>query len=234
MATDVEDYRKQFNKLAEGSLVIFISHVARNRVINHLCATTEINEEIIATAYEFVNGDSNFVSFNRFIQTIKLILSIESGSKSLEQDLESNREFTYLEYTFIPDSQFCQLQFPLKLYEIKVPKTTDCEYLRLKLRERHDISEEDNLYITDNWRFTIHRTYKDFDNIADISRVNDDIFVYHKRKMQIEESPNAQFMKLLTYEDAVKYSTYLSIDYEAIYPIKSIKMDPKEFFNFNG
>ena len=48
------------------------------------------------------------------------------GEKSLdllEQELESNKKFIYLEYTFVPDSQFGQLQFPLKLYEVKVPKS---------------------------------------------------------------------------------------------------------------
>ena len=45
------------------------------------------------------------------------------------------------------------------------------------LRERHAIPEEDTLYVTDVWRCKVHRRLRDHDDIVDITRRSDDIFV---------------------------------------------------------
>ena len=74
-------------------------------VIDHIFVTTKIDKDIITTAYKYINGDSQFVSFNRYVQTMKLISSIQSGSKlidSLKEELVSRDAFVYVEYTFIP------------------------------------------------------------------------------------------------------------------------------------
>ena len=76
------------------------------------------------------------------------------------------------------DSQFVdQFKFPLQLYEIKVQMTANFQLFTPRLRERHAIPEEDTLYVTDVWRCKFHRGLRDHDDIVDITRRSDDIFV---------------------------------------------------------
>ena len=199
--SELKIYRRKFEALIKDDLVLIIPKNKTNPFTNHLINTigdqNNQTEDIIHTANKYINGDSDFVSFNRFIKTIQLISSIQSHSKSIDSinnELESMQDFIYIEYTFIPDSQCNQLQFPLKLYEIKVPKDADAVLLKQKLREKHEIPDEDKLYITDNWRSKIHREIWKQNKIKDIDRKEDDIFVYHKRQCQIKGNKNIKFM----------------------------------------
>ena len=91
MTADLEGYRDRFNALTtdrSGSVIIIlttgITDYTVNPVINHLSADSEVDQDTIHTAYKYVNGDSNFVTLNRFINTIQLIKLIQSGLKSLD------------------------------------------------------------------------------------------------------------------------------------------------------
>ena len=116
--------------------------------------------------------------------------------ESLEQELESSQDFMYIEYTFIPDPEFNELNFPLKLYEIKVPTSANGELLRQRLREKHEIPDEDGIYVTDNWKWKIHRQICEDYEVIDIVRATEDIFVYHKRKCETNIA-EIQSIKLL-------------------------------------
>ena len=206
MATELQDLRNQFDDLADNQLVLYID-TGSNFIINHLSMNSKIDKDTINTAIKYINGDSIFISFNRFVKTSRLISSIESGLTSvdsLNQELKSNPAFVYVEYTFIPDSEFNEWQCPPKIYEMKLSKTAECQLFKQKLREKHELADDDQIFVTDNWKSKIHREIRDHDDIADINRKSDDIFVYHKSKVSMD---NSMDMKLFGDEDAKKYGT---------------------------
>ena len=184
----IENYKKLYNHFSMMYHAIFHSRDGLNKYWKKWLQDNGIDNEIIVTANGYINGEANFMTFNRFIGTMQLISQIKQGDVKLEQlqqEMKTQDPFTYVEYTFIADTEFDEIELPLKLYELKVNKDTLTQRLKEKLRERHNIPIDDNIYVYDVWKRKAHRELRDNDCCQDYNRQHDDWVVYHKKKINV-------------------------------------------------
>ena len=68
-------------------------------------------------------------------------------------------------------------------------KYGDIGMFKDKIAKQFNVNK-DELFVCDIWKANIHREYRKRDSVADISKKNDDIFVYHSPKVSLNENEN--------------------------------------------
>ena len=198
--TKLDEYKAIFNYFAEGSssgisapvLLLTTKSIEEQYDLQgpilKFLMRNNIDIDIINTAHEFVNSHTRYITLNRFIEMMQLISIMQSNPSKIDEiknKIESTDHFIHIEYVFIPDPEHDAISIPLQLYELKIPKTATITLFKQEVKKKHNISDEDYLFVCDIWKNKVHRELRKHDECNDYKRKHDDYIIYHKKKIEI-------------------------------------------------